>query len=266
MPRTHNFQGLPTPGLGLGARALYLGHANGKTATASADALVISSATAAMRRYPVARIARVVSSTAVNWSGSALALCLSCGVSIAWVVSQGQVIGVAIPQKRGQISAGTALQVLLDSATGLQRYHDWLRSRRMQVFQHWLHTQAVQAEHHAVHAINDVKRSWVYAAQHCEHLPTALRGLCLAYVCAELASLSLPPVMWAGAAQPVNLDEDLCSLLWAEMNLCSGNLANGLHHQQSAVSLFESWSARNASALLLHVNSLQRCAQRALQE
>ena len=266
MPRTHSFQALPNPGLDQGARALYLGPTNGKSVSASADALVISSAMAAARRYPVARLARVVTSTTVNWSGSALALCLSCGISIAWVGSHGQVIGAAIPQKRGQISAGTALQVLLDSATGLQRYHDWLRSRRMQVFQHWLNTQALQAEHHAVHAINDVKRSWVYAAQHCEYLPTALRGLCLAYVCAELASLSLPPVMWAGAAQPVNVDEDLCSLLWAEINLCSGNLANGLQHQQSEVSLFESWSARNASALLLHINSLQRCAQRALQE
>ena len=246
-----------------GARALYLGSATAKSATATADALVITSALSATRRYPAARLARVVSSTSVNWSGDALALCMVRGISIAWLGSHGQVIGNAVPQKRGRMSASTALQVLLDSATGQQHYQDWLRSRRMQVFQHWLGAQDASL---SLHAVMEVKRSWVYASEHSVHLPATLQGLCLAYVSAQLASHSLPLVMWTSNSQPVDIDEDLCGLLWAEMNLCSGNLADALRHQQSEVPLFESWSARNASALLLHINSLQRCAQRALHE
>ena len=263
MPRARTIHAMPSPSICSGARALYLDPATAKSASATADALVISSVLAATQRYPVARLARVVSSITVNWSGCALALCLVRGISIAWLDSHGQVIGAAIPQKRGHISASTALQVLLDGPSGLQHYNDWLRSRRMQVFQHWLGTQDAPL---SFQAANEIKRSWVYASQHSVHLPTTLRGLCLAYVSAQLAHHCLPPVMWAGDAQPIDLDEDLCSLLWSEMNLCSGNLANALRHQQSEVSLFESWSARNASALLLHINSLQRCAQRALQE
>lgn len=264
MPQAHTTPFMPSPSPCSGARALYLGSATVKTVSATADALVISSALTATRRYPAARIARVVSSTTVNWSGSALALCLARGISIAWLDSHGQVIGAAIAQKRGRISASTALQVLLDDAEGLQRYHDWLRARRMKVFQHWLNAQQAQHPSFSFRAVNDVKRSWVYASQHNVHLPTTLRGLCLAYVSAQLASHYLPPVMWTGNAQPVDLDEDLCGLLWAEMNLCSGNLTNALQQQQTSVAVFESWSARNASALVLHINSLQRCAQRAL--
>lgn len=267
MPQAHTSPFMPSPSPCSSARALYLGPATAKTVIAIADALVISSALTATRRYPAARIARVVSSTTVNWSGGALALCLARGISIAWLDSYGQVIGAAIAQKRGRISASTALQVLLDDAEGLHRYHDWLRARRMKVFQHWLSQYTAQQEQHAAFSsqvADEVKRSWVYASQHNVHLPATLRGLCLAYVSAQLANHYLPPVMWTGNAQPVNLDEDLCGLLWAEMNLCSGNLANMLQQQQSSVALFESWSARNASALVLHINSLQRCAQRAL--
>ena len=253
-----------------GARALYLGSAIAKNVSATADTLAISSALTAARCYPAARIERVVSSTTANCSGSALALCLARGISIAWLDSHGHVIGAAIAQKRGRVSASTALQVLLDDAEGLQQYHDWLRARRMKVFQHWLYAQQaqqaqqVQNSPFSFQATNEVKRSWVYASQHNVHLPATLRGLCLAYVSAQLASYCLPPVMWTGSAQPVDLDEDLCGLLWAEMNLCSGNLANAIQQQQSSVAVFESWTARNASALVLHINSLQRCAQRAL--
>ena len=244
-------------------RALYLGSAGAKTASACDHALVISSALSAKRRYPVARLARVVSSTTVGWTGGALALCLTHGVSVTWLDNQGQVIGTAIPQRRGRISASTALQILIESPAGLLRYHNWLRSRRMQVFSHWLNTQDAQLSLQATH---EVKRSWVYTSNHSAHLPETLRGLCLAYVTAQLAHHDLQPTMWTEDAQPIDLDEDLCGLLWAEMNLCSGNLANTLQHQQSTVSLFESWSARNASALLIHIHSLQRCAQRALLE
>ena len=267
MPQAHTTHFTPSPSPCSGARALYLGSATAKSVSATTDALVISSALTATCRYPAARIARVVSSTTVNWSGNALALCLARGISIAWLDSHGHVIGAAIAQKRGRISASTALQVLLDDAEGLQRYHDWLSARRMKVFQHWLNAQQAQQAQQpplSFQAANEVKRSWVYASQHNVHLPATLRGLCLAYVSAQLASHYLPPVMWTGNAQPVDLDEDLCGLLWAEMNLCSGNLANVLQQQQSSVALFESWSARNASALVLHISSLQRCAQRAL--
>lgn len=62
---------------GAGARALYLGSREHKRVSCTAEALVVTNASLQTMRYPVARIARVVSSAdVVDWSGPALALCM----------------------------------------------------------------------------------------------------------------------------------------------------------------------------------------------
>ena len=64
-----------------GARALYLGSREHKRVSCTAEALVVTNARTQVMRYPVARLARIVSSAgAVDWSGGALALCLRCGI------------------------------------------------------------------------------------------------------------------------------------------------------------------------------------------
>ena len=65
--------------------------------------------------------------------------------------------------------------------------------------------------------------------------------------------------------QGVNLDEDLCELLWAEMNLTSGPLPDNIATEPELNQLFEHWSMLNASALILHLSSLHRTALKAMQ-
>ena len=76
--------------------------------------------------------------------------------------------------------------------------------------------------------------------------------------------MAYPPVLWGPEAQNIDLDEDLCELLWAEMNLGSGALADNTSADASLTVVFERWSARNASALLLHITSLNRAAMQEL--
>ena len=57
---------------GPGARCLYLGSREHKRVPCTAEALVVTNASAQTLRYPVARVARVVSSAdVVDWSGPA---------------------------------------------------------------------------------------------------------------------------------------------------------------------------------------------------
>ncbi|MDP3616429.1 MAG: hypothetical protein Q8R49_01190, partial [Rhodoferax sp.] len=78
------------------------------------------------------------------------------------------------------------------------------------------------------------------------------------------SSYGLTPVLWGPRLEGMDLDEDLCELLWAEMNLSSGTLADKADADMELTTLFERWSACNASALTVHLASLHRTALKAL--
>lgn len=244
-----------------GARALYLGGAGKKRVGCTDEALVVTNDRKQTWRYPVARVARVVSSSVVDWSGPALALCLRRGIGIAWQDSHGEPLGASYPRARGNPGFATALEVMAEADEGLQAYQHWLRARRMDVLIRWGRNQADAISPRQWEA---TKRAWVYAGEFTVHLPAALRALSLAYVGAQLTRHALAPVLWGAKSERIDLDEDLCELLWAEMNLSAGNLADTVGEDQPATALFERWAARNASALTLHINSLQRTAMKAL--
>ena len=247
---------------GPGARALYLGSREHKRVSCTAEALVVTNARAQVMRYPVARLARIVSSAdVVDWSGGALALCLRCGIGITWLDARGQSLGAAYPAQRNRTGFATALELMAERAEGLLRYRHWLRARRMEVLIRW---GQVGAERIGPRQWEATKREWVYGGRFPLHLPVALRGYCMAYVAAQVAAHGLPPVLWGPDAQNIDLDEDLCELLWAEMNLGSGALADNTGADPELTVLFERWSTRNASALLLHITSLHRTAMKEL--
>jgi len=247
---------------GPGARCLYLGSRERKRVTCTAEALVVTNASAQTQRYPVARVARVVShADLVDWSGQALALCMRAGIPITWLDTHGQPVGSVYPQIRPTLSLQTALEVWSEHEQGVQRYQNWLINRRMAVLMQW----------HGQHASSispqqweNTKREWVYQAQFSVHLPLALRGLCLAYVAAQLASVGMVPTLWGPKLEGMDLDEDLCQLLWAEMNLCAGTLANKVQEDATRIAMFERWSTQNAAALCVHLAHLHRTALKAL--
>jgi hypothetical protein len=247
---------------GTGARALYLGSREHKRVSCTAEALVVTNAQAQVMRYPVARVARVVSSTdVVDWSGPALALCMRAGISITWLDAKGQAVGSIYPQQRTNTPLGTALELWTEGTEGPIRYQNWLRARRMDVLVRWGEAQTITL---TPQLWESTKREWVYAKTYTQHLPLGLRSLCLAYVAAQLGACGLSPQLWGPKLEGMNLDDDLCELLWAEMNLGSGPLADNAEEAPELTTLFERWSNRNASALALHLASLHRTALKAL--
>lgn len=245
---------------GPGARALYLGSREHKRVSCTAEALVVTNASAQVMRYPVARVARVVSSAdVVDWSGPALALCMRAGIGITWLDARGHALGTSYPQLRNCTAFATAMELWTETPEGLARYHNWLRSRRMDVLMRWGKS---SAEAISPQLWENTKREWVYASQVTVHLPPGLRGLCQAYVAAQLASCGLAPVLWGPRQQGIDLDVDLCELLWAEMNLTSGALADQADADAELTTLFERWSTQNAGAITLHLASLYRNAMK----
>jgi len=247
---------------GPGARALYLGSRERKRVTCTEEALVVSNASAQVMRYPVARVARVVSSAdVVDWSGAALALCMRAGIGITWPDSRGDALGSLYAQQRHDASLATTLELWAERSDGAALYQNWLRARRMDILVRWAKS---QPERQTPQQWEGSKRSFVYGG-HCQvHLPTGLRALCLAYVAAQLNSHGLPPQLWGPRVEGIDLDDDLCQLLWAEMNLTSGALAEGASDDATLTALFERWSTLNAAALTLHLAHLHRTALKAM--
>jgi hypothetical protein len=248
---------------GPGARALYLGTRDKKHIDCTAEALVVRNDRAQTLRYPLVRVARVVSSTVVDWSGAALALCLQHGIGISWVNTRGEALGTCYPHQRKYPPFASALELWLETPDGAERYQLWLRARRMDVLVRWGQTQTDTISPVKWEA---TKRDWVYARKFRQHLPSALRSHLLAYVGAQLAAHGAPPLLWDAETDAVDLDADLCELLWAEMNLCTGDLADATSTDKETIALFERWIARNGAALVLHLNSLYRTAMKAFKE
>lgn len=247
---------------GPGARALYLSGRGHKRVTCTDAALVVTNERAQVLRFPVARVARVVSSAdVVDWSGSALALCMRAGIGITWLDTRGQAVGSLYAQQRQAASLATALELWCERADGAELYKNWLRSRRMNTLVRWRldHQDVITPQQWEA-----TKREYVYAGEYRTHLSSELRSLCLAYVSAQLNSHGLSPQLWGPRLEAMDLDEDLCELLWAEMNLGAGTLADQTSDTATVTQLFERWSARNASALTLHLLHLHRTALKAM--
>lgn len=244
-----------------GARALYLGARDHKKITCTAEALVVQNSLRQTRRYPLDRLSRVVSSTVADWSGEALALCLSRGITITWMDGKGQALGSCHPTHRRLPRHAAAVELLTESAEGMEKFVHWHRARRLEVLMRWAEQTA-----HSISPLTweATKRTWVYGQRFDVHLPLALREHTLAWVEAQLAGQGLPPVLWDPEAKPIALDQLLCDLLWAEMNLCTGTLADSETAQDTATTLFERWMARHGGALTLHITSLCRTAMKAL--
>ncbi len=249
---------------GPGARCLYLGSREHKRVTCTAEALVVTNASAQTLRYPVARVARVVSSAdVVDWSGPALALCMRAGIGITWLDARGQAVGSIYAQTRSTASLATTLELWSERADGPERYQNWLKKRRMEVLVRWRES---HPDNISPQQWETIKREWVYNRHFAVHLPTALRSLCLAYVAAQLNSYGLTPQLWGPRIEGINLDEDLCELLWAEMNLSAGALADNAAETATVTALFERWCTRNASALTVHLADLHRTALKAMHQ
>jgi hypothetical protein len=242
------------------ARTLYLAASEALRVTSTGEALVVSrprDPCAPVQRIPIARVLRVVCNDSAEWSGAALALCLQRGISIAWLGSDGAALGHAWPQQPRRIALADALEALcVDHLDWPERYESWVRHQRMSVLRRW-----ARERQHAGQPVRETewqqaKKSWVYQGQTPQHLPLLLQGMASALVAKQLADCGLRPHYWCSTAHPIALAADLLELVWAEMNLCAGALADAVDQPKEAAALFERWSGRCSGALHEHLGRL----------
>ncbi len=197
----------------------------------------------ATTRYPLARIDRIVCNRHVDWSSEALTRCLRHGIPLLWVDGRGEVIGFAGPRLGMAQPFDVLLDSYLDRADWHSRYTNWLKQRRLET----LVLVALRAVH-AGHAMSQAefdehKRAYVYNAHFEAVYPEMARAWCHAYVLRHLVVGGIAPTHWAYDGQPLDLGDDLCGLVWAELNLEAASLALAADQTQTQLLLVESWIA-----------------------
>jgi hypothetical protein len=248
-----------------GMRTLYIGAGQMKQVNATEAALVITTRDHKTLRYPVQRLARIVSSTTAHWSGPALGLCLQAGIPITWTDPQGHALGGTWASPRLGHSPALALEIWLQAPIGPASFEHWLRSRRMHILSHWARQQPKSASLSAADW-EALKREWVYTDRDSldsgPDLPPLFAGLLRAWVNTQLQAHELPAVLYGPKSERIELDSDLFDLLTLELELHGGTLTRTHHTEAESIQLFESWIIHHGPSLLVHLQHLQRHAMR----
>jgi len=229
---------------------------------AQAESLVIQQPAKSDRRFPLARIDRVVCGSQTDWSGEALALCMANGVTITWVSGRGEVLGQCASSRRVAASREARLESFLDHPDWETRYRDWLRSRRMSVLMDWAAARAGRNAAPRAAVLERHKREYVYHAVITEVFGTEAKGWCHAWTVARLREAGLAARYWGHDASALDLADDIAGLLWAEINLAGGAIVKGASGGRDGMLFFENWTRLNGARPADHLAQLNRLVAR----
>jgi len=248
------------------ARTLYLVPEDTLHVSSTGEALVATRPDGEVHRLPASRLLRVVCSERVHWSGAALGLCQARGITVTWLDPRGNALGHLWPAATRRTDIADALEALASlPGDWAHTYGNWLRRQRLLVLNRWQHQRARGGQPVPPDEWQRALRAWVYRGEIAEHLPTVLNGMISALVAARLVEMGLPARYWCFDAERIELAADVTRLIWAELNLSGGAIAQAMQHTRDAAALFEQWSTRCADIAHDHLASLNALALRELQ-
>lgn len=255
------------PGRSLDARCLYLMGPQALRASSTGEALVLSSRDGQIRRFPVARLVRIVCAQHVEWSGAALVLCQQRGVTITWLDHQGRPLGHLQPHAERPRDLAELLDVLCTEAPAWgERFHNWVRHQRQRILGAWRSQRKQAGQPVGRLEWECAMQRIAYLGSVAERLPSAMHGMVAALVAERLSGHGLRHAYPCAGPQDMALGETLSGLLWARMNLCAGTLAQAIERPEEAAALFERHSRELNRHLQEHLGSLQALARCALLE
>lgn len=239
-------------------KPLYLATRQTVRIDADGNHLILRRPGAAVQRYPLARIDRIVCNRHADWTGNALALCLAHGIPLVWVDGQGEAVGSALPRLVAASPMAALLESYLELPDWAARFDNWVRRRRLET----LTASALRAVREGrapdAAAFQQIKRSYVYNGE----VPAAFapegRGWCHALVIRHLHQQGLQARYWGYDGQPLELADQLADLLWAELNLDCGSLPADTSSGRALMLMFETWARRRQERLITHLADLKR--------
>lgn len=204
-------------------KPLYLRGGPGMRVDADGPALRVRRPARAAQWFPLARVARVVSSGAVVWDCEALLLCADTGTPVVFLRRDGSVRGYFFGSDRRSRDLHdllyTRLRARLTRPGGMERYRAW-RDAMTRAAVQALGMQLGQrldreAPHRVRQALAETRRRYAGAGP-AALIEGRLRGLLAALSVEALAEAGLDAARWSTLNFGIDLVDDLAELLgWA---------------------------------------------------
>jgi len=229
---------------------------------AQAESLVVQQAAKSDRRFPLARIDRIVCGSHTDWSGEALTLCMANSVTITWVSGRGDVLGQCAPSRCAAADRETRLEAFLEHPDWASRYRDWLRNRRMSVLVEWAAACSGENIAPSAAAWEERKREYVYQGVIGEVFGSEAKGWCYAWTLARVREAGLAARYWGHDASALDLADDIAGLHWAEINLAGGACVKGTSGTREGLMFFENWTRLHLARTAEHLAELNRFVAR----
>jgi hypothetical protein len=185
-------------------------------------------------RYPFARISRIVSGPAVEWSAKALRAALQEKLPVVFLDADGTPVGYLHPAIRHPSRLGSLLIEFADRPDAPDLFNAWLAAERMHALRDWL------TRHPGT--LNPRQwREWVQRVVHRGELPQALqaealfRGALHAYALGRTVAAGVHPTYWAPGGRPIEVARSLAELLLLRLTLAMTGLGTAVHGQDAAL-------------------------------
>jgi len=245
------------PGAAIPARRpVYLLPTNRIEVRAEHAALVVAQPSAPARWIPIGRIDRIVCNQHVDWTGSALQLCMARGITISFSGRRDQTAGYLLPHVADEQTLNACLERFVSQPGAGSSLENWLRHRRMRVLREWAHERISRGHSVGNAEFCDLKRRWVYQSEVTPMLAPHMLSVCRAAVLARLHSAGALPNYVTSQGNPYPLLEMLAQLVWGEMNLDAGILAASCSDDCAQLIFVEGWLANNRESIAEHLRAL----------
>ena len=244
---------------------LYVGGTERWQVRLTHGALELTHARQPPRRFPLARIDRVICRRTLQWSGDALIACLQHGIPVLFEDGRGTTLGYALPAVAGDDALHGCLQRLAGSPEGRVSFDNWLRHRRREVLAAWWGDYFTRNPQSRGDLYAELKRRFVYRAEVHAVLAATLRPQFEAWVLSGLRAAGALPAYPAANGGALAVLDELTTLLWGQVNLESGALAVMAAEPRLQLTFLEGWFALHLEVLQWHLRALRRFLLEALQ-
>ncbi len=219
-------------------------------------ALVVAQPPAPPRWIPIGRIDRIVCNQHVDWTGSALQLCMARGITISFSGRRDQTAGYLLPHVADEQTLNACLERFVSQPGAGSSLDNWLRHRRMQVLREWAHKRISHGHSVGTAEFCDLKRRWVYRSEVTPMLAPHMVNVCRAAVLARLHAAGALPSYVTAHGKTYPLLEMLAQLVWGEMNLDAGILAASCSDECAQLVFVEGWISNNRESVAKHLRAL----------
>lgn len=233
---------------------------------AGADHLLLQRTSAPPMRFPLARICRIICTRHLNWTGTALALCLRQGIPITWVDGHGHALGSTQTRYAQPLPFSTLIETYLELPDWPRRFTNWRARRRLETLTTCALRAAKSGRNFDQHQFQALKREYVYNGQHPLAFHPEGEGWCHALAADRLHREGLQGNYWGHDASRLALTDELSALLWAELNLECGTVPVEADQPIVIARLFESWARQRQGRLMEHLGDFKRHLSREVEE